>query len=108
MGKYAILAEGSFSYLYSKTGNTLIRYKQNDVVGVIDSRYAGQTARAVIGYGGDIPVVAGIDDLIKYNPDTLVLGNAPQGGKITDHYRSEIFKAMRFGLNIMCLSFYPY
>ncbi|NQV38139.1 MAG: DUF1611 domain-containing protein [Candidatus Marinimicrobia bacterium] len=101
MAKYAILAEGSFSYIYSKTGNTLIRYKEQDVVGVIDSRYQGKTVQDVLGYGGDIPVVSGIDELFKYKPDMLVLGNAPQGGRVSGHYKSEIFKAISHGLDII-------
>ena len=101
MAKYIVLAEGSFSYLYSKTGNTLIRYSPNDVVGVIDSRFAGKTSQDVIGYGGDIPVVSNLDAVLSSSPDTMVLGNAPQGGRITDVYRKHIVQALTSGLHII-------
>lgn len=101
MSKYAILAEGSFHVLFSKTGNSLIRYRRDDVVGVIDSRYTGKTAADVIGMGPGIPVVASVLDLLKYQPDTLVIGNAPQGGRVSEPYRKQIMLAMQNGLNII-------
>ncbi len=101
MATYAILAEGTFSYLFAKTGNALIRYLPDDVVGVIDSRYHGSTAQEVIGFGGDIPVVKSIDQLIQFKPDTLVLGNAPQGGRISEPYKREIVKSINHGLNVI-------
>ncbi len=101
MPRYAILAEQSFNYLYSKTGNTLIRYRPDDVIGVIDSRFAGQTVADVLRYGGPIPVVSDIEELFSYRPDTLVLGNAPQGGRISAAYKEQITKAMKAGMHLI-------
>ena len=101
MKRYVILAEEKFHYLLSKTGNVLIRYKPEEVVAVIDSTTAGQTASDVIGYGGDIPVVAKLEDTLHLNPDTLVIGIAPPGGILPDSWRPIICKAMEYGLNII-------
>ena len=40
MPRYAILAIGAFDYIYSKTGNMLIRYRPDEVVAVIDPEQA--------------------------------------------------------------------
>ena len=48
MPRYVILAHGAFDYIYSKTGNMLIRYQPKDVVAVIDSSQVGKTADDVI------------------------------------------------------------
>ncbi|MFQ6605183.1 MAG: DUF1611 domain-containing protein [Fidelibacterota bacterium] len=101
MPRFAILAEQSFNYLYSKTGNTLIRYRPKEVVGVIDSRFAGKTVSDILRYGGDIPVVADIEELFAFKPDTLVLGNAPQGGRISPAYKTQIVKALKAGMHLI-------
>ena len=57
---FLILAEGQFGPLTSKTANSCIRYTPERVLGVIDSRRAGKTANEILGFGGDIPVIATI------------------------------------------------
>ncbi len=100
MQKFVILCPGSFDYILNKTGNMLIRYRNNDVCCVIDPQKAGSTAEEILGYGGAIPVVANFEDASKYEPNALVIGSAPQGGYINDTYRKEIVAAMQYGCNI--------
>ncbi len=95
MPKYAILASGAFDYILNKTGNMLIRYEPQSVTAVIDKDNAGKTVQEVLGYGGNIPVVGSFEDSIPYDPDTLVIGNAPQGGFISSEYRAEILSAIK-------------
>ena len=95
MPKYAILASGAFDYILNKTGNMLIRYEPQSVTAVIDKEKAGKTAQEVLGFGGDIPVVSSFKDTLSFKPDTLVIGNAPQGGFISSDYRSEILSAIK-------------
>ena len=47
-----VLAEGSFGPMSSKTANACIRYSPQDVIAVLDSTRAGQTAQDVLGFGG--------------------------------------------------------
>ncbi|MDQ3556501.1 MAG: DUF1611 domain-containing protein, partial [Gemmatimonadota bacterium] len=63
--RYLILSEGRFSPENSKTANSAIRYLPDRVTAVIDSGQAGRTAREVLGYGGDIPVVATLEEGLK-------------------------------------------
>lgn len=101
MSRYAILAEESFHYLLSKTGNAVIRYRPEEVECVIDSMSAGKTVSDILGYGGDIPVVATLDEALHYSPDTLLLGAATPGGVLPDLWRSVISRAIRNKLNIV-------
>jgi uncharacterized NAD-dependent epimerase/dehydratase family protein len=101
MARFVILAINTFDYLLCKTGNMLIRYRPSEVVAVIDPSKTGQTAQEVLGYGGSIPVVANYNEAANFTPDTLVIGNAPQGGFINTVVREELLAAIQGGCNII-------
>ena len=73
--KFIILCHGAFNYVKNKTGNMLIRYRSDEVVGIIDNTKVGETAQTELGYGGDIPVVENFDACESKKPDTLVIEN---------------------------------
>ncbi len=98
--RFAILAEGAFAPLSSKTANACIRYSASEVVAVIDSTCAGQTAAQVLGFGGDIPVVATFADALALQPRSLLIGIAPAGGQFPDAWRPIVSSALRAGLDI--------
>jgi uncharacterized NAD-dependent epimerase/dehydratase family protein len=97
----AVLAEGRFGPLESKTANQAIRYLPGEVVAVIDSRQAGRTAGDVLGFGGNIPVVADLAASLAAAPDTLLVGIAPAGGVLPDEWRQILLDAIESRLNIM-------
>ena len=99
--KIVILSHGAFNYIKNKTGNMLIRYRTEEVVAVLDRTKSGITAYDELGYGENIPVLDNFDDCIDFKPDTLVIGNASQGGFISDDYRAEVIKAIEFGCDII-------
>lgn len=99
--KIVILCHDAFNYIKNKTGNMLIRYCTDEVLAIIDKSKAGKTAESELGYGGDIPVVESFDLCKSIKPDTLVIGNASQGGFISDLYRKEVVTAIRFGCDII-------
>jgi len=101
MPRYAILAHESFDYILSKTGNMLIRYKPNEVCAVIDRNHCGKTAEDVLGWGGSIPCVLNFDKAKQYAPTHLVIGNAPQGGRLDNKSLIEIEKAIDYGCDIV-------
>jgi uncharacterized NAD-dependent epimerase/dehydratase family protein len=96
-----ILAEGSFSVLDSKTASCVIRYGADEVVAVIDSTKAGRTAGEVLGFGGDIPIVASLERALDFAPDTLLIGIAPRGGGLPDTWRPALVSAISHGLNVV-------
>ena len=98
--KFLVLADGQFGPMTSKTANACIRYSPERVVAVLDSRHAGQTVGQVLGYGGDIPVVATVEQGLRSEPNALLIGIAPTGGKFPEAWRPIMRAAISGGLEI--------
>lgn len=98
--RFVILAEGSFGPLSSKTANSCIRYAAHEVAVVIDSEHAGRTSQDVLGFGGDIPVVATLEEAMRFTPNALLIGIAPPGGQLPLAWRALLGQAMRAGLDL--------
>ncbi len=79
----------------------LIRYRPDEVIAVIDKTKVGETSDSELGYGGDIPVIENFNDCKQYQPDTLVIGNASQGGFISPEYKKEVIQAIEYGCDII-------
>ena len=98
--RFLILADGLFGPDSSKTANACIRYTPERVVGVIDATRAGRTAQHVLGFGGDIPVVATLDEGLALKPNALLIGIAPAGGKLPAEWIRLVAHAIEHGLEI--------
>ncbi|HLJ82346.1 MAG TPA: DUF1611 domain-containing protein, partial [Ktedonobacterales bacterium] len=107
MGKrrVAILAEGRFNWQDAKTAVGILRYSSDDVVAVIDSTRAAQDAAVALGDangpGRGVPIVANVAEALTHNPDTLVIGIAPIGGRLPEAWRGEVMAALAAGLNLV-------
>jgi D-glutamate N-acetyltransferase len=99
--RYVILAEGQFGQLGSKTAMGVIRYGRDSVVAVLDSSQAGRNVRDWMGEAYDIPVVASLAEAMAHRPSALLIGIAPQGGKIPAAWRSTIHAAIDAGLDVV-------
>lgn len=100
MPRYLIFSEGQFGTPASKTGNSVIRYSQPNVAAVLDSRLAGKTVDDVLGYGGDIPVVATLEEGIARGADALMVGIAVAGAELPEGARAAIRQSIERGLEI--------
>ncbi|MEL7087450.1 MAG: DUF1611 domain-containing protein, partial [Planctomycetota bacterium] len=69
--RIAILTQGQTHPLAAKTAVSLLRYRGDEVVALVDSQAAGQTARALLNCGGETPIVASLDELPGTGADTL-------------------------------------
>ncbi len=98
--RFLILAEGNFGPLSSKTANACIRYAPQDVAVVLDSAAAGRTSQDVLGFGGDIPVVATFDEAMRHQPSALLIGIAPAGGQFPASWRTLVVSALKAGLDV--------
>ena len=98
MARIAILTEGRTNYSDAKTACGLIRYRGDEVVGLIDSTLAGKTTQDVLGIGGDTPLVSRLEDL---DADTLVIGIAPAGGALPGAWREILIEACERGMTIL-------
>ena len=99
--RYVILAEGQFGEPGSKTAMGVIKYGPDPVVAVLDSTRAGRDVAEWLGQENAAPVVATLADALPLLPTALLIGTAPQGGKIPPEWRSIISDAITHGLDIV-------
>lgn len=99
--RYVILAEGLFGEPGSKTAMGVIKYGRDDVVSVIDSTRAGRDVAEWLGPQHAAPIVASLAEALPTRPTALLIGTAPQGGKIPPDWRAVIVEAIEHGLDIV-------
>jgi uncharacterized NAD-dependent epimerase/dehydratase family protein len=99
--RIVILAEKKFGPLTSKMANSAIRYLNEEIVAVIDSANAGKTVDDVLGFGGEIPVYGILDEAFRHNPNTLLIGISPPGGKFPAAWYPLIINAIQNKLHII-------
>jgi uncharacterized NAD-dependent epimerase/dehydratase family protein len=99
MAQILILTEGNSDPLDAKTACGVLRYREDEVVGLLDSSLAGKTTGEVLGIGGTTPFVASIDD--AKNADTLLIGIAPAGGQLPESWRIIVRAAIERGMTVL-------
>jgi len=96
-----ILAEGTLDFHHGKTATSLLRYRSHEVVAVVDSEHAGQSTDEALGVGGEIPIVARVDDAFALEPTALLIGIAPRGGALPDSWRRQIVTCIANGMDVI-------
>jgi uncharacterized NAD-dependent epimerase/dehydratase family protein len=93
--RYLILAEGfSSDPHHGKTMQGVLRYRRDDVVAILDStRGSGETLDGV-------PIVATVEDALRFEPDTALVGVATQGGRFPPQWREVLRSSVMNGLDI--------
>lgn len=107
-GNAIVYCEGAFGTPYGKTAHGLARFTQRyQVLSVIDSRLAGRDAGDVLdGVPCGLPVLASVAQAVTTAqkagspPTHLVVGLAPDGGRLSDEARADICDALRSGLHV--------
>ncbi len=97
--KIVVLTEGFSNPVTAKTGASVIRYRESDVIAVLDAENAGKMASDILGAGSEIPVIASLDQ--APDADTLLIGTAPTGGRLPDRWRATIAEALQKGLHVI-------
>jgi D-glutamate N-acetyltransferase len=97
--RLVILTDGHTDPIEAKTAVAVLRYGRDEVVALLDANQAGKTAQQLLGAGGDIPIVAGLDD--APSADTLLIGIAPSGGRLPPTWRPTLFEAIERGWDIV-------
>jgi uncharacterized NAD-dependent epimerase/dehydratase family protein len=92
--RYLILAEGySGDPHYGKTARGLLRYRGEDVVAVLDSTRAGEAMEGK-------PVVATVDDALRFAPTAAVVGVATAGGRFPPEWRELLRRCIAHGRDV--------
>jgi uncharacterized NAD-dependent epimerase/dehydratase family protein len=97
--RIVILTDGHTNPVTAKTASCVVRYKPEEVVALLDTTQPGRTSQELLGVGGDIPVVARLAD--ARDPNTLLIGIAPSGGKLPAAWRQILLEAVERGMNIV-------
>jgi len=109
-GNAIVYCEGSFNTTNGKTAHGLVRRTARyQVLAVIDSRYQGQDAGEILdGSPKNIPILGNLEMAYQaaqnsgITPTHVVVGLAPDGGRLSDSAREDLKRAIRMGLNIDC------
>lgn len=94
-----LLTGGATNVGTAKTAVNLLRYKPDEVVGILDAAQAGKVAADVFGVGGAIPFVASLEEVPSAN--AVAIGVAPAGGRIPDPMRAAILEGIGRGMTIL-------
>jgi uncharacterized NAD-dependent epimerase/dehydratase family protein len=98
--RFLIVADGDFGPMTSKTANSVIRYLPDRTVGVLDREHAGATVQEVLGFGGTIPVVGSMREGLALGPTAVLIGIAPQGGRMPPDWRAWLAEALDHGCDL--------
>jgi len=107
-GNALVYCEGAFNTPNGKTAHGLVRFTERyDVVGVIDSTYSGRDAGEVLdGKANGIPIFKDLKTAAaalkseNRNPKSLVIGLAPDGGRLPKEAKQTIREALELGWNV--------
>jgi uncharacterized NAD-dependent epimerase/dehydratase family protein len=107
-GNAVIYCQGSFGTTNGKTAHGLVRYtRRYRVLSVVDSRHAGNDAGKILdGSPRGIPIHPSIHDSVEaanrngHAATHLVIGLAPDGGRLSAEARNDVMQAITLGLNI--------
>lgn len=94
-----LLTEGFSEPVRAKTATSLLRYKPEEVVAVYDTTQAGKQASELFGVGGSTPMIGSLDD--ADTPNTLLIGIAPQGGRLPAPWKKVVLEAIARGMDIV-------
>lgn len=96
-----LLTEGHLGVFSSKTAVSVLRYRPDDVVGILDSARAGEPLDRIVPGMKDVPIVASVADAAVLEPDGILIGIAPTGGALPAPMRQHIVDGLRRGLSII-------
>ena len=107
-GNAIVYCQGAFATTNGKTAHGLVRRSRRyRVLSVVDSTHAGKDAGAVLdNRPAGIPVVADLETAYRraladgLPPTHLVVGIAPDGGRLSAAARADVRKAIELGLNV--------
>ena len=109
-GNAIVYCEGAFNTTNGKTAHGLVRrsYRYR-ILSVVDSGHAGRDAGMVLdGRSAGIPIEPDIVTAVRSSlesdvtPTHLVMGLAPDGGRLSSSARSDVRRGIHMGLNVDC------
>lgn len=98
-----LLTEGQLGVFSSKTAVSVLRYRPDDVAGILDSTRAGQDLGPIVPGVKNVPIFASVEDAVAAgaNPDAILIGVAPVGGALPPAMRKHVVDGLRAGMSIV-------
>ncbi len=93
---------GLLSTRHGKTGISLLRYRGEEIVAVVDRETAGRSLRELtqLPLMRDIPIVATVAESLALKPTALAIGLSPSGGRLPEAWVEDLRTAVRGGVSI--------
>ncbi|MCC9602607.1 DUF1611 domain-containing protein [Stieleria sp. JC731] len=92
-----LLTDGYSTPFLAKTAISLLRYRTEDVIAVLDSEHAGKDAGELFATGHGVPVV----DYLVEGTDAIFIGIAPPGGKLPAAWHPILREALTKGIDVV-------
>ncbi len=107
-GNAVVYCEGAFGTPSGKTAHGLVRRtKRYRVLAVVDGNHAGEDAGLILdGKKNRIPIFESVQDAVLAFNETsrpathLVVGLAPDGGRLPQNARKDVLAALKLGLHL--------
>ena len=99
--KVAIYMEGHIHSEYGKMGMGVLRYLENKIVCVIDSKFSNSNIKDHYPNLKPVPIVNDLESAVQLEAEVLILGIAPSGGKVPSDWYPIIKLALSKGLSII-------
>lgn len=99
--KIAILLHEGIRGSQGKTGLSILRFSEAEVVAVIDRECAGESLTQLTKIPSNAPIVESVAVALTYKPEVLVIGIAPSGGVLPEEWLQEVRLAVKSGLSVV-------
>jgi uncharacterized NAD-dependent epimerase/dehydratase family protein len=100
--RYLILASHAFTSRSAKMAHGVIAYSRDEIAAVVDPDHAGRRVSELFPHlRRDAPIVASVEEGLRFAPTALLVGIAPAGGALPAEFRDAIRAALRARLEIV-------
>lgn len=96
--RIVLLTDGYSTPFLAKTAISMLRYREDDVLALLDSSSAETTAQSLLDAGGETPVIS---SLAEVDADALFIGIAPPGGNLPPAWRPIIIDALQRSVDVV-------
>jgi D-glutamate N-acetyltransferase len=96
-----IHSDSPLKAVHSNIESDLVRYLSGEIIGIIDKSNAGKTAESVLGFGGDIPIAATLDEFLTLKPNYLLIGASSFKGTFPMEWYPMVIKALQMRIHIL-------
>lgn len=96
-----LATDGRLGVFTAKTAASLLRYRAQDIVGVVDAAAAGRSLPSIIPWAAEVPIIADLNAAMTLCPDALFIGVAPRGGEISATLVDLCREALERGVSVV-------